>query len=90
MMEDKPPISYASPPDARRPLSGNRAALLCVGVTWFAMATLAACGVLALGGFGQRPVDAGSDADVLRVAGWIMAVGLPGLVLAVAALRFRR
>lgn len=90
-MGPAPQVEYASPQaQARRPLTGVRVALIVVGLLWFGFMAFLAVGFFVFRGLADDPSSRMTASRALRVCARLIGIGLPGIALVVAALRFRR
>ena len=86
----KEPLDYASEAPPRRPLSAKRTILAVVGFAWFGLFAFLAVVFFVARGFADEPGHLMTVPRALKVSGTLLAIGLPGLAAAIAALRLGR
>jgi len=90
MPEPNVPLDYATPGKGRRPLGRPGRLLAVAGFGWFGLMAFWAPIGFVFRGFADEPGSPMTAARALRNCAGIIAFGLPGLALAVAALRVGR
>jgi len=84
------PLDYASEAPPRRRLGAKRTVLTVVGFAWFGFFAFLAVVFFVGRGFADEPGHNMTVPRALKVSATLLAIGLPGLAAAIAALRLGR
>jgi hypothetical protein len=89
---DQPPrkLDYRRPGEERQPLGTVRRALCILGLLWFALCVTGAVMAFLMRDLGDEPGAPMTVASALVGSAVFVALGLPGIAVAVAAFRLGR
>ena len=90
MDEPNVTLGYAPPGQARPPLGCLRRLLVAVGFGWFGLLAFWAFIFFIARDMADEPGSPMTVPRALRICAGMMGAGLPGLAIAIAALRFGR